>query len=63
MNEVRFHGAVKPADVTPPVTTDDAPQGSVIIGNTVNLNAVDNSSGVAATYYTLTAARSKPVKR
>ena len=30
MNEVRFHGAVKPADVTPPVTTDDVPQGSVI---------------------------------
>ena len=53
MNEVRFHGAVKPADVTPPVTTDDATQGSVITGNTVNLNAVDNSSGVAATYYIL----------
>jgi large repetitive protein len=53
MNEVRFHGAVKPADVTPPVTTDDAPQGSVVVGTTINLNATDDSSGVAATYYTL----------
>ncbi|MCA0755062.1 discoidin domain-containing protein [Paenibacillus sp. N4] len=53
MAEVRFHGVVKPADVTPPVTTDDAPQGSVVIGTTINLNAADNSSGVAATYYTV----------
>ena len=29
MAEVRFHGVVKAADVTPPVTTDDAPQGWV----------------------------------
>ena len=32
MDELRLHGAVKAADVTPPVTTDDAPQGWVNIG-------------------------------
>ncbi|AFC28166.1 coagulation factor 5/8 type domain-containing protein [Paenibacillus mucilaginosus 3016] len=53
VNEVRFHGAVKPADVTPPVTSDDAPQGPVHTDRAVNFNATDESSGVAATYYTV----------
>lgn len=53
VNEVRFHGAVKAADVIPPVTTDDAPQGSAVIGTTINLSATDDSSGVAETYYTV----------
>ena len=51
MAEVRFHGVVKAADVTPPVTTDDSPQGWVNNNSTVTLNAVDAGSGVAATYY------------
>ncbi|WP_261301646.1 OmpL47-type beta-barrel domain-containing protein [Paenibacillus andongensis] len=51
MAEVRFHGAVKPADVTPPVTTDNAAQGSVKYNATVTLSVYDDSSGVAATYY------------
>jgi hypothetical protein len=53
MNEVRFHGVVKPADVTAPVTTDNAPQGWVNQNTTVSLTAVDDSSGVAVTYYTV----------
>ncbi|WP_236284264.1 OmpL47-type beta-barrel domain-containing protein [Paenibacillus allorhizoplanae] len=51
INEVRFHGVVKAADVTPPVTTDDAPQGPVNKDTTVSFNATDDNSGVAATYY------------
>ncbi|MGG1555241.1 OmpL47-type beta-barrel domain-containing protein, partial [Paenibacillus ferrarius] len=53
MNEVRFHGVVKAADVTPPVTTDNAPQGPVKKNATVTLSVYDDSSGVAATYYTV----------
>jgi hypothetical protein len=46
---------VKPADSTPPVTTDNAPTSWVNKDVTVNLNATDNDggSGVADTYYTL----------
>ncbi|KRF43727.1 discoidin domain-containing protein [Paenibacillus sp. Soil787] len=51
MTEVRFHGVVKAADVTPPVTTDNASQGGVNNNTTVSLNAVDESSGLAATYF------------
>jgi hypothetical protein len=51
MAEVRLHGVVKAADVTAPVTTDNAPQGWVNKDTTVNFNAVDGSSGVQATYY------------
>jgi hypothetical protein len=46
MAELRLHGVVKPADLTSPVTTDNAPQGT-----TVSLNATDEGSGVAATYF------------
>ncbi|MFL6556150.1 MAG: OmpL47-type beta-barrel domain-containing protein, partial [Bacillus sp. (in: firmicutes)] len=38
-------------DLTPPVTTDDAPEGWVNKDITVNLNATDGGSGVAITYY------------
>ncbi|NOU75211.1 family 16 glycosylhydrolase [Paenibacillus sp. LMG 31458] len=40
-------------DLTPPVTTDNAPAGWVNQDTTVTLNAVDDSSVVAATYYTV----------
>ena len=53
MAELRLHGAVKAADVTPPVTTDDAPQGPVNKDTKVTFTAADASSGVAATYYTV----------
>jgi hypothetical protein len=53
MAELRLHGAVTPTDVTPPVTTDNAPQDWVNQNTTVSLAAVDNSSGIAATYYTV----------
>ncbi|WP_082927538.1 discoidin domain-containing protein [Paenibacillus oryzisoli] len=53
MNEVRFHGAMKPADMTPPVTTDNVPQGSAKKNTTVTLSVYDDISGVAATYYTV----------
>jgi hypothetical protein len=53
MSEVRFHGLVKGADVMPPVTTDNAPQGWVSKGTTVSFSAADDSSGVAATYFKL----------
>ncbi|UUZ80355.1 discoidin domain-containing protein [Paenibacillus sp. P26] len=53
MAELRFHGVVKPADVTPPVTTDDAPQGPVNKDTTVSFKAADDGSGVAATYFTV----------
>jgi hypothetical protein len=51
MAELRLHGAVKAADVTPPVTTDDAPKGPVNQDTKVTLTATDAGSGVAATYY------------
>lgn len=40
-------------DVTPPVTTASAPSGWVNASATVTLSATDDSSGVAATYYTV----------
>jgi large repetitive protein len=51
--ELKLHGAVKPADLTPPITTDDAPVGWVNKETKVNFKATDDSSGVAATYYTV----------
>lgn len=53
MAELRLHGAVKAADLTAPVTTDDAPQEWVNTDTKVSLHAVDADSGVAATYYTV----------
>lgn len=54
MAEVRFHGAVHGADVTAPVTTDNAPQGWVNKDTTVTLNATDSGgTSVAATYFKL----------
>jgi hypothetical protein len=57
MNEVRLHGSVHAADVTAPVTTAAAPQGTVTTDATVTFTATDNQggSGVAATYYTVDA--------
>ncbi|MDQ0874542.1 hypothetical protein QFZ77_003201 [Paenibacillus sp. V4I3] len=51
MAELRLHGAVKAADLTPPVTTDDAPQGSVNKDTKVSFNATDADSGVASTFF------------
>ncbi|WP_248924001.1 OmpL47-type beta-barrel domain-containing protein [Paenibacillus hamazuiensis] len=51
MTELRLHGVVKGADRTPPVTTDDAPQGWVNRDTTVTFKAADAESGVAATYF------------
>jgi hypothetical protein len=51
MSEVRFHGAVHIADVTPPVTTANVPQGWVNQDTTVTFSATDSGSGVAATYF------------
>jgi large repetitive protein len=51
--ELRLHGAVKTADLTPPVTTDDAPQGWVNKDTKVSFKATDDSSGIAAIYYTV----------
>jgi hypothetical protein len=55
MNEVRLHGSLHGADVTAPVTTAAAPQGTVTTDATVTFTATDNQggSGVAATYYTV----------
>jgi hypothetical protein len=53
MAELRLHGAVKPADVKPPVTTDDAPQGWSNKDVSVTFTATDAESGVAATYFTV----------
>lgn len=43
--------AAQVPDVTPPVTTDDAPTGWRDVPVTVTLNATDDASGVAATWY------------
>ena len=55
MNEVRLHGSLHGADVTAPVTTAAAPQGTVTTDATVTFTATDEQggSGVAATYYTV----------
>ncbi|WP_420489939.1 OmpL47-type beta-barrel domain-containing protein [Neobacillus vireti] len=53
MAELKFHGAVKPADLTTPVTTDDAPKGWVNRDTKVSFKATDTESGVAATYFTV----------
>lgn len=53
MAELRLHGAVKAADLTPPVTTDDAPQGWADKDTKVTFLATDGDSGVAATYFTV----------
>jgi hypothetical protein len=53
MAELRFHGVVKPADLTAPVTMDDAPNGWVIRDAKVSFKATDSESGVAATYFTV----------
>ncbi|WP_245600090.1 discoidin domain-containing protein [Paenibacillus harenae] len=51
--ELRLHGIVKAADLTPPVTTDDAPQGWVNRDTKVSFNAVDTDSVVTSTYFTV----------
>lgn len=51
MAEVRFHGVVKAADLTSPVTNDDAPKVWVNKDTKVNFNATDSDSGVQATYF------------
>ncbi|HTG70110.1 MAG TPA: discoidin domain-containing protein [Candidatus Udaeobacter sp.] len=53
MAELRLHGVVKAADVTPPVTTDDAPQGWAKQDTKVSFNAADADSSVAATHFTV----------
>ncbi|MFP3126568.1 discoidin domain-containing protein [Ectobacillus funiculus] len=53
MAELRLHGVVKSADLTPPVTMDDAPQGWVNKDTTVNFKATDADSSIVATYYTV----------
>lgn len=53
MAELRLHGKVNEADLTPPVTSDDAPNGSVNKDVLVSFDAVDTGSGVAATYFTV----------
>ncbi|MCA0755414.1 discoidin domain-containing protein [Paenibacillus sp. N4] len=53
MAELRLYGEVKAADVTPPVTTDDAPQGWAAGDTVVTFHASDESSGVEATYFTV----------
>ena len=45
--------ALKASDATPPVTTDDAPQGWVNKDTKVTFTALDDRSGVAATYFTV----------
>jgi hypothetical protein len=51
MAEVRLHGTVHGADVTPPVTTNNAAQGWVNKDATISLSATDVGSSVAATYF------------
>jgi hypothetical protein len=55
IREIRLHGSLHGADVTAPVTTAAAPQGTVTTDATVTFTATDNQggSGVAATYYTV----------
>lgn len=43
-------------DLTPPVTSDDAPEGWSKSNVTVSLQAADEGSGVAATYYSINGA-------
>ncbi|MCL6603179.1 MAG: discoidin domain-containing protein [Paenibacillus sp.] len=51
MAELRLYAEA--ADVTPPVTTDDAPQGWVNQDSIIHFQANDTESGVASTYFTL----------
>lgn len=53
MAELKLHGKVKPADLTAPVTADNAPDGWVNQGTKVSFEATDDESGVAATYFTV----------
>jgi hypothetical protein len=51
MAELRLHGSVHGADVTPPTTADNAPQGWTNKDTTVTLNATDSGSSIAGTYF------------
>jgi len=54
MAEVRLHGSVHAADTSAPVTTDNAPTGTVNQDTAVILTPTDTGgSGVQATYYTV----------
>ncbi|MBW7452960.1 discoidin domain-containing protein [Paenibacillus sepulcri] len=53
MAELRLHGEVKAADLTPPVTTDNAPQSWINEDVKVTFHADDADSGVEATYYSV----------
>ena len=54
MAEVRLHGSLHSADTTAPVTTDNAPSGTVNQDTAVILTPTDaGGSGVQATYYTV----------
>jgi hypothetical protein len=53
MAELRLHGEVQDLDITPPTTTDDAVQEWVRTDAQISLQAADEQSGVAATYYTV----------
>lgn len=48
---VEYEYIIESEEAMPPVTTDDAPTGWVSQDTTVTLNAVDDSSGVSATYF------------
>jgi hypothetical protein len=54
MNEVRLHGSLHGVDTIAPVTTDNAPTGTVNQDTAVILTPTDTGgSGVQATYYTV----------
>jgi hypothetical protein len=54
MNEVRLHGSLHGVDTIAPVTTDNAPTGTVNQDTAVILTPTDSGgSGVQATYYTV----------